>query len=226
MAASTLQTLDRGLDALVLVSRTPGGLKVGDLAAKLELHRAIAYRIVATLAEHGMVRRLEDGRIVLGAAAFLLGAQTTDTIRSFARPVLEELADRTGATAFLSMAEGDDCVVSLTAEPREAMINLHYRIGTRHPVNKGAAGIAILASRPAGPEDSEAVRFCRDHGYSVTRGELHKGAIGVSSPVHLPQSGFAGVELSIGVVALEELDLDSATIAVPEAARALAGRFI
>ena len=139
-----------------------------------------------------MVRRLSDGRIVLGAEAYLLGARTADSVRAMARPVLEELAERTRATAFLSIAEGNECVVALTAEPREATINIHYRVGTRHPIDRGAAGIAILATRPAQESDSEDIRFAREHGYSITRGQLHRGAIGVSSAVHLPGDGRRG----------------------------------
>ncbi|GAB4362681.1 MAG: helix-turn-helix domain-containing protein [Oricola sp.] len=225
MGNSTLQTLDRGIEALLLVARTPEGMKVGDLASKLNLHRAVAYRIVATLAGHGMVRRLDDGRIVLGAAAFLLAAQASDIVRSLARPVLEDLAEKTGATAFLSMAEGADCVVVLTAEPRETDVNIHYRVGTRHPIDRGAAGIAILSTRPERPDDSDDVRFAREHGYSVTRGQLHKGAVGVSSPVRLPGEAFAGTEYSIGVVAFDTLDMDTVCRVVPETARALSERF-
>ncbi|TDK48091.1 IclR family transcriptional regulator [Antarcticimicrobium luteum] len=226
MAQGTLQTLDRGIEALLLVARTPGGLKVGDLAERLSLHRAVAYRIVATLSGHGMVRRLDDGRIVLGAAAFQLGAQAADSIRTQVRPILEDLAERTGATAFLSMAEGDECVVVQTAEPRQAMVNIHYRVGTRHPVSRGAAGIAILSARPARPDDTEEILFARAHGYSATRGQLHKGAVGVSSPVRLPGEAFAGMEYSIGVVALETLDQETARQAVLEAARTLSERFV
>ena len=69
-----LQTLERGIEALLLVARTPEGMKVTDLTARLGLHRAVTYRIVATLADMSMVRRLDDGKIVLGAAAYLLGA--------------------------------------------------------------------------------------------------------------------------------------------------------
>ncbi|WP_349358071.1 helix-turn-helix domain-containing protein [Stappia sp.] len=225
MAHGTLQTLDRGIEALLLVAGTPGGLKVSDLAERLDLHRAVAYRIVATLAAHGMVRRLDDGRIVLGATAFQLGAQAADSVRSMARPVLEDLAEATGATAFLSMAEGRECVVVQTAEPRRAAVNIHYRVGIRHPIDRGAAGIAILAAREEQPEEPEEVRFARAHGYSVTRGQLHKGAVGVSSPVRLPGAAFAGLEYSIGVVALEAFDLDTACRAVPDAARMLSARF-
>ncbi|MGR3805714.1 IclR family transcriptional regulator [Marinibacterium profundimaris] len=224
MTTGRLQTLDRGIETLLLVARTPGGLKVGDLADRLGLHRAVAYRIVATLADHAMVRRMEDGRIVLGAAAYMLGARSSDGVRDQARPVLERLAEQTGATAFLSIAEGDECVVALTAEPREVGVAIHYRVGTRHPLNRGAAGIAILALRPETEGESEDLKFARVHGYSVTRGQLHKGAIGVSSAVRLSTAGEAGLELSVGVVALEELDLDRAAEAVPAAARALSDR--
>ena len=225
MAQGTLQTLDRGIEALLLVARTPGGIKVGELADHLALHRAVAYRIVSTLSGHGMVRRLEDGRIVLGAAAFQLGAQATDSIRAQVRPILEDLAERTGATAFLSMAEGEECVVVQTVEPRQTMVTIHYRVGIRHPLNRGAAGIAILAARPARPDDPDEVRLARAQGFSATRGQIHKGAVGVSSPVHLSGAGFAGMEYSIGVVALETLDMETACRAVPEAARTLSDRF-
>lgn len=225
MANGKLQTLDRGIAALLLVARTPEGLTVGDLSARLGLHRAATYRIVATLADHGMVQRTEGGRIILGAGAFLLGAQAGETMRNLARPILEQLAQDTGATAFLSMAQGDECVVVLTAEPRDAFLNIHYRVGTRHPIDRGAAGIAILATRPEQPDEPEDVRFARAHGYSVTRGQLQKGAVGVSSPVRLPDADHAGTEYSVGVVALENLEMDSAIAAVRAAARSLSDSF-
>lgn len=226
MSTGKLQTLERGIEALLLVARIPNGLKAAEIAARLGLNRAVTYRIISTLGDQGMVRRLEDGRIVLGAGAFLLGTRTTDSIRALARPVLEDLAERTAATAFLSVAEGDECVVTLTAEPREAAMNIHYRVGTRHPIHRGAAGIAILAARPALPDDSEDIKFAREHGYSLTRGQLHRGAVGISSAVRLPGEGLTGLDFSIGVVALEELDLDRAAIAVPAAAHALSNSLI
>lgn len=225
MTAATLQTLDRGIETLLMVARTPAGLRMADLTAGLGLNRAAAYRIVATLTAHGMVRRLQDGRIVLGSGAYLLGAQVVDGLRAAARPVLDRLAEDTGATAFLSMADRDDCVVALTAEPRNAGLNIQYRIGTRHPLTLGAAGLAILSARPETPQDSDGVRLARAQGFSLTRGQLYKGAVGVSSPVVLPDQGFAGMECSLGVVSLESLDVALACRAVPDAAQALAAWF-
>ncbi|MCV2893418.1 IclR family transcriptional regulator [Lentibacter sp. XHP0401] len=222
MSKSKLQTLDRGIAALLLIGRTPGGLKVADLAAQLDLKRAVAYRIVGTLSDHAMLRRLDDGHYILGSGAYLLGGRAIDRVERQARPVLEDLAECTGATAFLSMAEGSECVVALTAEPRNASMNIHYRVGTRHPITRGAAGIAILAARPEMKEDSDDIRFARTHGYSLTRGQLHKGAIGISSAVQLPDDDLAGLAFSIGVVALEELATEQAAEAVTNAAKTLA----
>ncbi len=60
---STLQTLDRGLRALDVVAQSAAGISVADLARELDVHRAICYRIVATLEAHGLVARTADGRI-------------------------------------------------------------------------------------------------------------------------------------------------------------------
>ena len=221
MASHTLRTLDRGLVALGLVAQADDGLKVAEIAQRLDVDRAIAYRIVATLSENAMVQRLPDGRIILGSGAIVLAAHAEGAIRTLARPVVEHLAEQTGATAFLSMAQGAECVAILTAEPRNAFLNIHYRVGTRHPIDKGAAGLAILSGRPAHPDDPESVSAARREGYSTTRGELQKGAVGVSSPVTSPHGKGGAFEFSIGVVALDDLDLDRATGAVMQAARKL-----
>ena len=221
MTTNKLRTLDRGLAALDLVARARDGLRIAEIAEQLGVHRAIAYRIIATLTDSAMVQRLPDGRIILGSGAIVLAAHAEGAIRTLARPVVEDLAERTGATAFLSMAQGADCVAILTAEPRNAFLNIHYRVGTRHPIDKGAAGLAILSGRPAHPGDPGPVQTARRDGYSLTRGELQKGAVGVSSPVAQPTGGAGGFEFSIGVVALDDLNLDVAPPAVMDAAERL-----
>ncbi|GHH03287.1 IclR family transcriptional regulator [Pseudodonghicola xiamenensis] len=229
MSSGKLQTLDRGIALLMQVARSGGGLKIADLADQLGLHRAIAYRIVATLADHSMVTRLPDGRIVLGSGAIVLGVHAEGSLRTMARPVVEELAAETGCSAFLSMAQGEDCVAVLSTEPREAFLNVHYRVGTRHPLERGASGIAILSSRPEQPGESEAIRAARRDGYAITRGELQKGAIGISSPLRISTEGlqgpgFEGMEFSVGVVALDDLDIERVSAAVRAAAAALSER--
>ena len=213
-----LQTLDRGLTALSFVAEAPEGVTVAEIAERLGVHRAIAYRIVATLADHAMVHRDPGGRIRLGSAPLALAARSGSGLRALSRPVIERLSAEATATAFVSVAVGDDCVAVATAEPDRTILNVGYRAGRRHPLSLGAAGIAILAGRPEGPDDPDAVRAARRNGYSVTRGELQRGAVGVAAPLRLSPDLHAGLEASVGVVALEDLDVARAVRAVVAAA--------
>ncbi|MDL4864877.1 helix-turn-helix domain-containing protein, partial [Halomonas elongata] len=145
---SQLQTLDRGLHALKTIARYPGGLSIAELAEELGINRAIAYRIVATLEVHALVYRRDDGAICLGGEILGLAAHFEPQLRSVAAPLLRHLARETNATAYLSAAQGEECVALMVAEPEEGLLRVGYRVGSRHPLTIGAAGIAILSARP------------------------------------------------------------------------------
>jgi DNA-binding IclR family transcriptional regulator len=212
---STLQTLDRGLRALDIVSQRPGGISIAELAAELGVARAISYRIVATLEAHSLVTRTDEGRIRLSAGTAILGSRFRPRLREVTQPLLRELALATSATAFLSTLEGDECVVVAVAEPDSGILRVGYRLGTRHPVSRGAAGIAILAGRPESDSDTPAIRQARKDGYSVTAGELEHGAVGVAAGIRTSLDGNGtGLESSVGVVAIEGLDTEVAATAV------------
>lgn len=207
--ATTLQTLDRGLHALELIAENAEGMSVAELAERLEVHRAIAYRIVTTLEQHGLVARSAEGALRLGAGISLLASRFEPQLRAVAQPLIQTLAKATCATAFVSVAQGEECVVLLVAEPEEGLLRVGYRVGSRHPLTRGAAGIAILAGRAPRDDDSEEVRRARADGYSLTRGQLQRGAVGVASPVATPQFR-PGVEACVGVVAMDDLDTERA----------------
>ena len=125
------------------------------------------------------------------------------------RPVLRELADTTGATAFMSVAEGDECVVVMVDEGRERPhgLRVSYREGTRHSIYLGAAGLSILAARPPEADELAEVSDARERGYSLTRGQLQAGAVGVSVGLRPPPSLAEVIpDASVGVVALADLD--------------------
>jgi DNA-binding IclR family transcriptional regulator len=212
-----LQTLDRGLLVLELVAAAPMGLSMAELAARVDVHRAVCYRLVATLSSHGLVIRGTDGRIRLGAQVRALALRLLPQLLTAARPVLADLAARTGMTAALSLAEGAECVATEVVEPDHTALHVAYRVGNRHPLGRGAAGLAILAARPSRPDDPDAVRLARRRGYAVTEAELQDGAVGVS--VALPPS--TGAEASIGVVTLGAIDEPVVVEQVQAAARRL-----
>lgn len=221
---TTLQTLDRGLRALDFIARSPGGVSVSAVAEHLEVHRAIAYRIVATLEAHHLVKRTADAKVRLGAGVAALSRRFAPQLLAAARPVLRELVDATHATAFLSVAEGEECVVVAVEEERGRRhgLRVSYQEGTRHPLHRGAPGIAILATRPEAPDDPPDVKDARAQGYSLTRGQLQAGAVGVSVGLTVPASlADIAPEASVGVVALGDLDAPTAGRASQEAARQL-----
>lgn len=218
----TLQTLDRGILTLQMVARAPGGTTVAEIAHALGVHRAIAYRIVATLEAHGMVSRSRSGRVLLGIGIPAIAHQYMPQFKALAQPLIRDLAQVVGATTFVAHAEGTDCVAFLVEEPDVQLIRVGYRVGSRHPLDRGAAGIAILAGRQARTDDSADVKEAREKGYSLTYGMLQKGAVGVAVPLQQRNDRAGEPEFSIGVVAMEDLDIGLAIDQLKVASRSLA----
>ena len=203
-----LQTLRRGMETLTLVAEHPEGLSIAQLADRMAIDRAIVYRIIATLEAGAFISRGPKGRIYLGGAILGLSAGLEPQLRTFSAPFVDRLARDAGAASFLSVAHGMNATAILVAESETGLIRVGYRVGSSHPLNRGAAGIAILAGRPEKADDSDVVRQARKDGYSVTRGQLQANAIGIAAPIRFTKRSAAVLEASVGVVALNDLDVD------------------
>jgi DNA-binding IclR family transcriptional regulator len=207
LGGETSQTLDRALRLLRLLGESGGrGMSVSEIARSLDVGRPVVYRLLATLDEHGWVRRLDDSRVRLGLAVLELAAAAEPVLRQLSAPLLRQLADEVGATAHLTVAEGDEGIAVAVVEPRWSTFHVAYRVGTRHPLEAGAAGKAILAGRHG---DASPV---------VTRGELERGASGLAVPV----LGVPGVEASVGVVAVAAIDVQAVAPVVTGTATSVA----
>ena len=197
-------TLDRGLRLLDLLARpeNAAGMTVTALATSLGMSRTAAYRLLGTLESHGYVVRLPSGRVRLGYAVTRLAAAVAPLVRAAATPVLRRLADELGATAHLTLVDGDAALAVVVVEPTWTDVHVAYRPGTRHVLDRGAAGRAIVRGRAG------------ELGWVSSRSELQPGAYGVAAPLPAGE-----VEGSVGVVALSELDEDRVGPAVVAAAR-------
>ncbi|WP_299842713.1 helix-turn-helix domain-containing protein [uncultured Paracoccus sp.] len=222
--SNRLQTLDRGLRALRVIADSPDGVSVAELASSLGIARAIAYRIVSTLEDHSAVHRSASGRLHLGAGLLTLAAQVEQGLRGHARPILESLAEASGCCAFLSVAQGDECVAMFSAVPVSGFLEVNYRVGSRHPLDRGAAGISILAARAPCEGDDPRLAQVRADGFAHTKGELERGATGIAAAVALSRLRHPGLEASVGIVTLGALDVDRIARLVMSAADALAAQ--
>ena len=193
MAAETSQTLDRGLRVLRTLASTPGGMTITALAAAIGVNRTVVYRLVATLEQHGLARRDGTGRLHVGLGILGLARGLQPVLRELASPVLRGLAERVGSTAHLTVADGGEALAIAVVEPSWTDYHVAYRVGARHPLQQGAAGKAILLGRAD-----------VDAGYVQTVGEIQPGARGVAAPV----LGVDGLEASVGIISLGDLDAD------------------
>ncbi|BBX69112.1 IclR family transcriptional regulator [Mycolicibacterium psychrotolerans] len=177
------QTLARGLSALQLVASSPTGMTVAQVADDIGVHRTIAYRLLSTLASFRFVAKGEDGRYRSAAALAVLGASFDNNIRTLAVPTLRSLADELGTTVSLLVAEGDQQVAVAVIVPTNVYYQLSFHEGSRYPLDRGAAGIALLAGMPPRPGERELVGEARQRGWVITHGEIEPNTYGLAVPV-------------------------------------------
>ncbi len=200
----TSQTLDRGLQLLLLLAQDDAGCTVTELAAALGVARPVVYRLLTTLEQRHLATRGADGRVRLGLGVLALATRVQPLLREVATPLLRSLADRVGATAHLTLADGDDALAVVVVEPQWTQFHVAYRVGSRHPLERGAAGRAILALRAG------------SHDVATSDGELQEGAHGISAGWRV-----GTLEGSVGVVSLTALDGAEVGAAVRQAATEL-----
>lgn len=209
MPAEISQTLDRGLQLLEVIAAEPAGYPIGELTDRLGLNRTVVYRLVSTLERRGLVHRDGAGRITAGLGLVPLAGAVHPMLRARTSPVLRALADEVGATAHLTVAEADEAEAIAVVEPRWTDVHVAYRVGARHDVHDAAAGRAIVLARDPRPGAPA---------YVSSAGEFQHGAQGVAAPI----LGVDGLDASLGIVSLRELDSDDVGPRVVRAAAAAA----
>ena len=127
------------------------------VADQIGVHRTIAYRLLATLAQFRLVAKGEDGRYRPAAGLAALGASFDNNVRQLCLPTLRALADELGTTVSLLVAEGDQQVAVAVIVPTQVSYQLSFHEGSRYPLDRGAAGIALLASMPPTPGERDLV---------------------------------------------------------------------
>jgi DNA-binding IclR family transcriptional regulator len=181
--APASQTLARGLSVLEAVATSRAGLTVQQVADHVGVHRTIAYRLLGTLAHFRLVAKGEDGRYRSAAGLAALGATFDNNVRQLSLPTLRALADQLGTTVSLLVAEGDQQVAIAVIVPSRVSYQLSFHEGSRYPLDRGAAGIALLACLPARPEERELVPETRRRGWVITHGEIEPNTYGLAVPV-------------------------------------------
>jgi DNA-binding IclR family transcriptional regulator len=226
---------DQTLRILTFLGRQRGPVAARTIASHLGIPRSTVYHLLGALEGHGFVVHVPaERRWGLGVAAFELagGYARQAPLARVGRPLLAELADRTGESAHLAVMSGRDVVyiVEERAPRRPALVT---DVGVRLPAHLTATGRAMLAALPReqvralfpdasafadrtgrGPrspgELRELLRVARATGWATEDGEVTLGlrSIGIAVLDHVGWPSAA-----IAVTWPVEADRDAASLA-------------
>ncbi|MEU6394123.1 IclR family transcriptional regulator [Streptomyces sp. NPDC046939] len=141
------QTVRRAIDILEYVARKPRTqTEVGE---HLGVHRSTAQRILESLTDGGLARRLTDGRYAVGHRLAGLAALALEQfgIKDIAAGHLRGLGERCGHTVHLAALEGHQIIYVDKVDPVDG-VRLYAEIGRPVPLHTAGVAKAILAFLP------------------------------------------------------------------------------
>lgn len=146
-----VRSVDRGLRIVDFIAEgPPEGASITEIARAIGVSKSTAFATVHTLVQHGYLRDEGPGpRYRLGMALIRLGDLVVRQVPvgQACRPVLRDLADKTGMTSRVALAEG--CYpVFVERVDGSGAVRFHTPLGRREPPHTSAAGKAILAALP------------------------------------------------------------------------------
>ncbi len=141
-----VQSVERALEILELLSRSGDELGVSEIGEATDLAVGTVHRLLATLTTRGYVRRDEQTRRYdLGFKALMMAIAARDRIGPLALPFLEELMQVSQETANLSILEGNSAVYIEQASPLTRMLRIFTEPGNRIPLHSCGTGKVLLA---------------------------------------------------------------------------------
>lgn len=199
--------MKKAFEILRLVSASKDGMGISDIARGLGMAKSTVHGMTSALEEIGAVLRdPATKRYTLGFTLFELGksAYSQIDLKDLARPVAEELMERTHASVFLGVLNWDHVTILDVVEPRTEL-KITAPIGTTLPLLAGAAGKVFLSrmneeevrriiktkgltrftekSITSTERYLEEIRGARENGFAMDDEEYIPGVRAVAAPV-------------------------------------------
>lgn len=121
MARTDSSAVAKALDLLTALAEAEGPLRLSELASRVGLHRATAYRSLAELTTRNFVVRDADERYILGWGLLRMtqSPAARHALAAVAWPVLSKLAAEAGRIAGIEVLEREGCrVIDTVRSPR------------------------------------------------------------------------------------------------------------
>jgi len=140
-------TVERALALISTLMEAERPLSLGELIERMGLTKPTVYRLVRTLAAHGVVRQDSDG-YVLGPALISIGqaALRATHLPDIGKPYLDRIREELGETVVMSVLDGSEIVY---VERRQAhqILGARGEVGDRLPAYCTSSGHVLLAGR-------------------------------------------------------------------------------
>jgi DNA-binding IclR family transcriptional regulator len=160
--------------------------------------------LLRTLEARHLIERDLDGDYLAGAYLAVLSRGVRRSLRAAAAPVLVNLAEDLRMTAFLVVADRDEAVTVDSVEPTSLDAHVAYRPGSRHPIDRGAPGLALLAGRPPVAGERAEVSRARTAGWAESEAEVIPGMASIAVPI-ADQAAIAVLWLAGNPVSIAEV---------------------
>ncbi|MFL5736106.1 MAG: IclR family transcriptional regulator [Actinomycetota bacterium] len=201
-----VQSVARAAGILELLAAESGDIGVTELGRRLGVHKATASRLLSTLAEHGLVERhpaTDKYRLGFGLIHLAGVAMAGLDLVQQARPILEDLAEKTSETVNLAVLDGDQVMHVDQIAGRRSVVSVSW-VGRRTPVHCTSNGKVLLAFASEAERDrllaeplermtrntvtdpaklAKHLDDVRARGYAQTIEELEEGLNAVAAPV-------------------------------------------
>lgn len=212
--------VNRALSILAAFEHSVDGMTLTDLMNATGLYHSTILRLCESLENFRYLKRLADGRYMLGPMPFYLGTiyQASFHLRDYALPILRELSKQCRETSAIYIREGDDRICLHRVELARR-VRMNVQEGDRVELNKGAAGKILLAYAGEAGAPFEEIRQL---GYSVSLAERDSESAGIAAPVFgSGQRIVAALSLGVPLFRFDEATFALCLPLVRDAARRL-----
>lgn len=197
----------RALSILETFEEKDTALSIAEISRIVGLHRSTVHRLVVTLESAGWLCKLQKSeKFVLGLKVLALRENVNQPSSQVEviRPLLEDLAKKTGETVILSMKDGMQTICVDIIESTY-MLKISSSVGQGYPLYAGATGLAVLI----GMEENEVREYlsktelksftstthtdpaelyqiylkAKKDGYIVSSGHVDPGVVGIGVPL-------------------------------------------
>jgi len=157
-------SLTRGLEILRAFTAGDSTLGNQDLIERTGLPKATVSRLTATLVSLGYLHYDSQlGRYSIGPATVSLGysALSSNAVIHIAKPLMQDLADRSGVAVALGTRDGLEMVYLANCRSLSP-VSLRLNVGSRLPIWRTAMGLAYLAEMRADVRDAVVHQLIED----------------------------------------------------------------